>query len=493
MRRILAIFRKDARHLWPQIALLAVLLALAALLDPAYSRAASYYDVLPSFALPLACWLLIVSAIHEEKLPGDRQYWLTRPYSWNELLAAKLLFVAAFVNLPLLAYHAGVYVAVGIPLSDHLGALLWRQVFFTAFYVLPAAALAAITRGLGRIPTIVLVSGTILTIATEVFMRFTQHPLIVMFNADAATTVARAVVLAAGVSAILILQYARRRTRLAGALCVAVALTSLGMDQLGRASARVHGLGMSFDALPAEPLATVEPEARLSLDSDPARRSGIVPGGKANADRCELPIRIDGVSSDAALLDQGTITIRIDVPDGPPYLTGMTYPAELHDLSGGRAWLGVAADHWLLKQTEEKLAIVSGEFKLRPFSNLTVLPLPKGHAVTVPAVGVCRDFREVEGWIAFSCYTPSPRAVLMAGTPGIRVNWIIPPGSAVTSIPSASGFQPLTRFVSMLSYRSWEQIGDANLIAAQALPRLHVTFRLSGIRLAEYVQSRRSR
>ena len=438
---------------------------------------------------PLACWLLIVSAIHEEKVPGDCQYWLTRPYSWKELLAAKVLFVAFFVNLPLLACHIGVYVAAGIPPADHLAALFWRQIFFTAFYILPAAALAAITRGLGRILAIVFLSGAVVLVVGSVFMYLTRHPLVAVRSANAGTTVARAVILAAGVSAILILQYARRKTRVAGALCVAVALAALGLDHLGRASGRPYGLGISFDALPAQSFAVAETVTQLSLDSDPARRSSSVPGAKADSDRFEIPVRIDGVSSGAALLDQGTVTIRIEVSGGPPMWFGQ---AELHDLGGGRAWLSVPADRWLLKQTEGKPVIVSGNLDLRPFGGLTVLPLPKGHSVTVPAIGVCRDYREVEGWIAFSCYTPSPRAVLMVGTPGIRVNWIIPPGSAETSIPTASGFQPLTRFVSMLSYRSWEQIGEARLIAAQALPRSQMNFRLSGIRLAEYLVNRRN-
>ena len=102
-------------------------------------------------ALPLACWNLIIAVIHEEKLPGDRQYWLTRPYSWKDLLAAKALFVAAFINLPLFVWHVGAFAAVGVPLGEHLPALLWRQLFFSAFYILPVAALAAITRSLGQL------------------------------------------------------------------------------------------------------------------------------------------------------------------------------------------------------------------------------------------------------------------------------------------------------------------------------------------------------
>src|ERR1035438_7151012 len=137
MTRILQIFRKDIRHLWPQAAASLILMALAAILDPTYingRQKSLSYSLLVGFALPLACWNLIIAAIHEEKLPGDRQYWLTRPYFWKELLTAKALFVLVFINLPLLVWHFGAFAAVGIPLGEHLPALLWRQLFFSAFY-----------------------------------------------------------------------------------------------------------------------------------------------------------------------------------------------------------------------------------------------------------------------------------------------------------------------------------------------------------------------
>src|SRR4051794_20923335 len=98
MQHIMAIFRKDARHLWPLAASVSALLALAAMLDPIYhgGTESPYYEFLPSVALPVACCLLVVSLIHQDKLSGDRQYWLTRPYAWIELLAAKLLFIVVF-------------------------------------------------------------------------------------------------------------------------------------------------------------------------------------------------------------------------------------------------------------------------------------------------------------------------------------------------------------------------------------------------------------
>jgi hypothetical protein len=95
----------------------------------------------------------------------------------------------------------------------------------------------------------------------------------------------------------------------------------------------------------------------------------------------------------------------------------------------------------------------------------------------VPAVGVCRDFIEEGGGIAFSCYSAMPRAAVLAGTSGAGVNWIVPPGSVSRSIPTDAGFQPLTRFVSLLSYANWQQAGTVRMVAAEPLPLLRVDFR----------------
>src|ERR1022692_3998165 len=253
MTNALHIFRKDVRHLWPHAAACVILMALAAILDPTYaSRGQSTaYSLLAGFALPLACWNLIIAAIHEEKLPGDRQYWLTRPYSWKDLLAAKALFVVAFVNLPLFAWHVAAFAAVGIPLGEHLPSLLWRQVFFSAFYILPVAALAAITRSLGQVILTSLLG--ILPVAfldIFLFARFRMN----WVGMESLMMAAVAATLSIGVAVILLLQYSRRATRLsrvvAGAVAVALVLVVFAGGKLSggrRAHLGFYSVQISLD------------------------------------------------------------------------------------------------------------------------------------------------------------------------------------------------------------------------------------------------------
>ena len=459
MNRILAIFRKDARHLWPQTALLILLMALSAALDPTYSRVrVSYYEFFAILILPLACWLVIVSAIHEEKLPGDRQYWLTRPYSWKELLAAKFLFIAVFVNLPLLVCHVAIFLAVGMPLTEQWPPLLWRQVFFTAFYILPAVALASITRSIGRMAAAGLLAAGGFVLAGSAFAILARRSLWPMQPSGDAGTMLRAALLAAGVSAILVLQYSRRRTALATGVTAALAGALL---------------------LPAFfSVATPSRAARplLSLELDPERRSAVVREADANLATLEFPVRLDHVP-EGVLLDRVRITgIRIDEA-ARRHLLLYVAEGQLHDLENGRGWLSVFADSTLLLGAGGRQVILSGAFELRLFRAPRMLPVPHGHAVTVPAVGVCRDFVEELGGIAFSCYSAAPRAAVLAGTFGAGVNWIVPPGSVSQSIPTDAGFQPLTRFVSLLSYTNWQQAGAVRMVVAEPLPLMRVGFR----------------
>src|SRR5689334_15107338 len=115
MRQAIHILTKDIRHLWIEITASLVAAAILGatgvlqsywLTQPGLTRMLA--GTLVNFLLPLGWWTLIVRAIHSEALPGDRQFWATRPYSWKSLLAAKALLVLLFVNLPLAIAQAAI-------------------------------------------------------------------------------------------------------------------------------------------------------------------------------------------------------------------------------------------------------------------------------------------------------------------------------------------------------------------------------------------------
>jgi hypothetical protein len=140
MRETFPIFRKDVRALWPQ-----VLIALAAAALPMLNVDSEHADKVTGL-LALARWYLVVCAIHQEKLVSDREWWLTSPYSWKSLLAAKALFIVAFVQLPLLFSDLAILAQDRLTPDWHH--LAMRQALLALALIVPAAALAALTEGL---------------------------------------------------------------------------------------------------------------------------------------------------------------------------------------------------------------------------------------------------------------------------------------------------------------------------------------------------------
>lgn len=163
------IFRKDARHLRYELAasgLLLVVLILTgvqsweSLQDSGVARTARPG---PLLMLILISWsLLIARVIQTEALPGDRHFWLTRPYNRASLVLAKLLFILAFINLPLLVTQAAIVAMDGLPLSQNLGGLFGNQLLLSVVVLLPVAAIAALTRNLAQfLPATLLVGAAL--------------------------------------------------------------------------------------------------------------------------------------------------------------------------------------------------------------------------------------------------------------------------------------------------------------------------------------------
>lgn len=127
-QQALHIFRKDARHL--RLEIVVVLFWLLALIFTGVQTweglqerggPSSSSDGPLSVLLPVAWSLLIARAIQTEALPGDRHFWLTRPYSRASLVLSKLLFIGVFVSLPFAFAQAAIVSLSGLPLFSNLG------------------------------------------------------------------------------------------------------------------------------------------------------------------------------------------------------------------------------------------------------------------------------------------------------------------------------------------------------------------------------------
>ena len=159
MRQALLILRKDVRHLWPQIAVFWALVAGYAYLDAATpgNPKLALSIAMPTLALMGACFYLIGVLIHEDAPLGDRQFWVTRPFDWRGLLAAKVLFVTVFMALPVFAAQVVTVAVNGLPVASTLAALISKQESLLILLTV-AVAFSAVTRNLTQFFLAVLVA-----------------------------------------------------------------------------------------------------------------------------------------------------------------------------------------------------------------------------------------------------------------------------------------------------------------------------------------------
>jgi hypothetical protein len=234
MGQAIHIFKKDVRHLRFEIAIAITVAALFAFIETKHAlwpvdlvNSKTLTSYLALLLLPVAWWMLIGRVIHDESLPGDRQFWITRPYSWRSLLSAKLLFILAFVNLPMLIAQMVIVHAYGFSLGAELTGLLWSQLLLTIVFVLPVLAISALTDGFVQLVAGILTPCVIALAFFGLSVNF--KPQFMVFGIagsfanghDWVRSYLIYLIITVAASAILFWQYSRRRT--AVGRCCAVA------------------------------------------------------------------------------------------------------------------------------------------------------------------------------------------------------------------------------------------------------------------------------
>ena len=157
MNQIITIFKKDARHLWPEVLVTIILTAALVRIYPhTWAPPERSVIVLQQvaaallFLVPMSWWILITRLVQSESLVGDRQFWLTRPYEWKKLLAAKALFLLAFLYLPLFIAHSLLLIEAGFHPLAYVPGLLYNLLLITAILVFPLIAIATITSSFAK-------------------------------------------------------------------------------------------------------------------------------------------------------------------------------------------------------------------------------------------------------------------------------------------------------------------------------------------------------
>lgn len=296
------ILKKDIRNTRMELGLLAGLLVVFGL---THSRFPTY----PAWALlAVGGAYLIARLVHAEPVPGDDQFWITRPYRRSSLLAAKLLFIVLFVNLPVFVVQMAIFLSQGFNVLDNARGILWAQCLLLFLVSLPVIALATLTRGIPgfALCALVLVGGGLgAGRVIEAMPWLAQHPLWIRLLAPAALVAVSSLI-------VLGLQYGGRRTRPARILAVAGATAAL----------------LAIPMLPARVDATL--------------RSWAIPG-RMEADATGLEIRVDQSMKSRTpyrFLETGEVEIEVpfEVSSGRSdvFLDVDRFAIELEDADGKR-------------------------------------------------------------------------------------------------------------------------------------------------------------
>jgi hypothetical protein len=377
MLQALHIFKKDVRHLWIEIA---VALAAVALFT---SRPQVILMGAPQPLLPLAWWVLIARVIHSEALPGHRQFWLTRPYSWKSLLAAKALFILAFVNLPMLVADTIIVRAHGFSLLAELPGFLWSQVLLTAVCVLPMAALSALTTGfvqlvltsvvlaLALMPWNMLAPGLSLG-ATWVALDWVKS-----YCAGVATTIAAL--------AILTWQYARRSTAAARAVAAAAAiLVVLGSTLFPWTAAFAIQSRLSKQR--------IDPSSvHVAFDSSKKWASRALIGRDGNV-WIHLPLQVTGIPADMEPKPEGLI-VTIQAPGGAAWRADQE-PWRYVASTGQLLSLQTTISGSFYTKVKDQPVKLHGTLYLTLYGNQRTASVPfQDRPVPVSGVGMCSAIR----------------------------------------------------------------------------------------------------
>ncbi len=416
MQQVLIIFRKDVRHLWPEILL--VLATTAAFVwvypyqwapETFQSGRGFHFDLrhlqilanIVTGCLPVAWLVLITRLVHSENLVGTRQFWLTRPYRWPQLLAAKLGFIVLCICLPFSAAQAALLVRGGFRPSLHGGGLLYNLLLIVAAILLPLFALSTVMSSLLRIVGLLIgLTAAVLVLAFFASMAHSyDEPSVSIPLADRFSVP----LLLAVCSTVLILQYASRRLWLSRALLI-IAPVVIGL--VAASPFESHLMKHYYPALaPREP-------APLALTLLTPAQRGVALGTLLIDDdhlTLLLPLSSSGIA-DSAALKMDNIQVTLTAPSGEQSVSPWQaiynhtlLPDVVSDTLQANLDRGFVSRH----SSELLTARIEVAFTELHRETTRKIFLPSGNVFRVPDLGVCTYTPGLDqSFEAFHCRVP---------------------------------------------------------------------------------------
>ena len=384
--QIFHIFRKDIHQHWREIALsVAIIVAYA---WHAASQSKTPADFMPydfSFlsqilpVLVVVSWaLLIVRSSHAECLVGDRQFWVTRPYEWKQLLAAKLLFVAVFVNVPLLILQVFLLVMTGYLPNSHLSGLLGVQLLWLMFVILPVMTLATVTASIGQFLLGLL--GVLLYVIALGSLS-SVVPASGVPGGNSVTTWLCIGVVVGATLAVVLWQHSRRSTAKSRILLLCAG-----------AAIPIFILATPYRILieRAYPQATAGRQLPVQLAFDPAKPASNEGGRpEKNKVHLQIPLLVSGIANGHMVLMGGTME-SVKAPGGQQWSSGWHGSGGFLLPNRQHAQTYITIDKDFFERVKNTLVKVDITYALAPtHAKETIRIVPQSSQFTLPGEGRC--------------------------------------------------------------------------------------------------------
>jgi len=435
MSQILHIFRKDVRHFWIEI-----LVSLA--LVTAYTWTTIHGSIsedVPGISavlraipalVPTSWCFLIVRAVQDEALVGDRQAWITRPYQWRKLLAAKFLFAGTFVSLPLFGTGLILLGKAGFSPLHHLGGLLWIQGMFVLALIAPSVALGAIASNFVRALLWVLGVG-LYALGIAFISNFITASDMPVAN-DVGGDIAGALLTGLSV-AIVFFQYSRRQVQVSRFLILGVG-AALPIVLVATPYAQLVKKSFPLVETGEVPPARLE---MLELVTSPS--TAVEPPLPSKEVDLNFPLGASGVAPGSVVVEEGTLT-TIQGPGGRFWSSG--WERTFAEVWPGqpRASVTVSVPQRFFESVRSSAVDVHLSIAMtlyRETNSRTIVAQPG--MFPVPGVGTCWiDLQRAWDNSAISCHSPLNSPSLVAHMES--GDSTCPPSEGISAVPEVTKY-----------------------------------------------------
>jgi hypothetical protein len=472
MRQALHIFKKDVRGLVYEIVVTLLLVVVFAAADsrpyfvdtPTHSTPGHPWTGFLWIFLPMSWWVLTAKVVQAEAIPGDRQFWLTRPYSWKSLLASKIAFLMVFISVPMMISDVIILRGEGFPVASNAVGIFWEMLLRLDVFVLSAMALASLTRGLAGF----MITGLLAGIAAMFDFGFVSGRGIDGWSGYGWTLIATGAALA---PAAILLQYARRKKVALTLVICALLLPVVGFrfewafrapDTAMEASAGGPALQFELDSHSVRSFVSrAELKPLEVLVALPIEIVGIPDGLRATSKSAFVTLSSTSGEWTGGVSESGMVSPDRSLPDARFYWMEIKVPRDFYD-----------------QVTREKLAWdVHASADLVLYRNLRSTAVGESE-VTVPGVGYCST-----EWRLLRC-----RSALRH--PSISIKVYDSAGSLMPDLPFNAERSPFPAElgISPIVYTAAPfNVTEVELVTGEPVFHLRRVFDLSPIRLEDYV------